>query len=179
MNNINLYQGSGSMDQKKKKTVMAGSGLFLSIGILLIVALSYIGLRFVSKNLETKKTEMESEVEREIANFGGSDLDRIVDFQTRVSESIDNITEKLNTNKMLFAIEDSVVKGVSAVSLLCANGDSASPVISMGMMTGDFSAIARQVLSFKENKSFSNVYVEKMSRGEKGIEFTVKATFIK
>lgn len=177
MSNINLYQSIERSEQEGKKRFMLSGSFFWSLGLLLLSMALLGGAKFVSQNLKEKQDLLAEEIAQQNANFGGGDLNRIVDFQARLDESSKNIEEKsrFNTNKALFAIEDSMVKGVAAISLAYAREGGSGQSIAIGMSADNFSVIAKQILSFKENKSFTNISVQEIMRDEKGISFKIKA----
>ncbi|HAV11150.1 MAG TPA: hypothetical protein DCX32_01225 [Candidatus Moranbacteria bacterium] len=174
MTNINLYQSSAESGQRKKLTLV-DSGFFWSLSLLLIIMLSFGGLKLVSGNLETKKQSLSDTIEQESAGFTGSDLNRIVDFQARVDESTNSIATKRDTNGIFSALEGSMIKGVNVTSLSYTNEKTGKPKVNIEMTGGDFVSIAKQILSLKENQSFMDVSVQEIARDEKGITFNVVA----
>lgn len=177
MNNINLYQGINETGERRKKMTIKDSGFFWSLSLLFFAVALFGGAKLVSANLKNKNQALESEIAQENASFGGSDLDRIVDFQVRVDKSNENITSKFDTADVFFAVENSMTRGSSAVSFTYSKEENSSPVVDMEILTGDFPAIARQILSFKENQSFKNISVKDIKRNENGISFKLTANF--
>lgn len=175
MSNLNLYQASGEESQDKKKMALLDSGFFWSLGLLFLVLVSFVGLKFFTGSLGAKVEELKNEIAKENAAFAGGDLDRVADFKIRMDESVKAVSVKRNSGELFSAVENSMIKGAYVNSIEQENGVEKNPILNIEMTAGDFSVIARQILSFKENSSFANVSVSDISRGEKGIEFKITA----
>jgi len=177
MNNLNLYQGLGGNPENKRKMSIIDSEFFWSIGLLVFVLIVLGVTRLILNVFENKKILLEDRIATESATFGGSDLNRIVDFQVRVNESNKNIKNKTDMFKVFSDIESSMTKGSAAVSLLYSDERKTPSVVETEMLAGDFSVVARQILGFKENNSFKDVFVQEISRSEEGIKFKIFADF--
>ncbi|HBP01359.1 MAG: hypothetical protein UY41_C0013G0010 [Candidatus Moranbacteria bacterium GW2011_GWE1_49_15] len=175
MTNINLYQASTEKTQEQKRAMVADGGFIWSLGILLLVLLSYGGLKVVSGNFEKRIESVKAETESENQTFAGSDLDRIADFQLRTDEAVRSISSKSDINGIFVSLEDAVVKGVS-VNSFSYKGEG-SLKVDMMMTASDFPTVAKQILSLKESGSFSNVSVSGMQREENGIGFDISANY--
>ncbi|EKE15928.1 MAG: hypothetical protein ACD_11C00074G0003 [uncultured bacterium] len=177
MSNINLYQTSGGNAKEQGRLAIMDSGFFWSLSSLLFILVLLGGSKLVTRTLEGKKLALENQITQESASFGGSDLDRIVDFQARVDEANKSIKTKVDMAKVFTAIENSITKGSSAVSLVYTNDGKKTPFVEAKILAGDFPVVAKQILSFKENPSFKDISVEEITRGEEGIDFKVGADF--
>ncbi len=174
MANINLYQSSEDEELKNKIFVLGGS-FFWSGGVLLLVLAAFVGLKFFSTSLEHDNTSLAGQISKENSNFGGSDLNRVVDFKARMDESVKNISQKYLSENLFGSIEGDVVKGINLVSLDFQLSEGGQKSVSMEMIGLDYNSIAKQILSFKQNESLSEVVVGDMARSEEGIEFVITA----
>lgn len=175
MPNINLYQNTSGSTKEFKRPSHFDGGFFFSIGIFLLVLLSLGGMKFANSRLDSQKVLLEQERTELAAGFLGSDIDRIMDFQTRVDKSMENISSKMEVNKVFPAIEEFMIKGVVATSISYGRSSSSSPIeVNMGFATKDYWSVAKQLLSIKQSEKFSGVSISGLSSTNDGISFQVK-----
>ena len=92
-----------------------------------------------------------------------------------MDESVKNISQKYLSENLFGSIEGDVVKGINLVSLDFQLSEGGQKSVSMEMIGLDYNSIAKQILSFKQNESLSEVVVGDMARSEEGIEFVITA----
>lgn len=176
MSNINLYPGGSENSQigsRKRSSLLDGS-FFFSIGMFLLVLLVFGGVKLASSNFQEKKELLGQELENAQASFAGSDIDRIMDFQTRIDKAIEKISTKPDPRYVFAAVEEVVAKGVVTTSISYATSSGVVGV-TMDFLANDYWSVAKQILSVKDSDKFSNVSVSGLSRQEKGISFSIKA----
>ncbi len=176
MTNINLYQSSSKDTRNKQKLSVMDTGIFWSIGLLFLTMALFGGLKIFSEDLNKKNEAIKSEIKNEIESFAGGALNRVVDFQTRMNEGVKNIDLKADENAIFNSLEDSIIENVVVESFSYSIDDiEKKSVVYIEMICNDFVSVAQQVLSFKENSFFENVYLQEVSRDDESISFEITA----
>src|SRR5680860_103833 len=99
MSNINLYQADDEKLENKRKSFVLGGGFIFASSIFLTVLLVFGGAKITKSNFQKKVLILDAEREAAAKTFSGSDINRIVDFDTRVNEAVNNISQKPDTIK--------------------------------------------------------------------------------
>ena len=172
MPGVNLSQPME--EESSEKRSFFDAGILLSFGVLLLVGLTWGGIRFYLSSLDKKIVAIESTLQVNAAQTKGAGVDRVVDFDARLHYFFENKNE-FDTQDILKRLEDTMVSGVTLTDF---KYDTSERVIAISGKCDDFRKLADQMFSFKSEKVFSQVRVEKIDRDEDNrIEFTFKADF--
>lgn len=180
MTTINLYQ-SQQATEKKNGSGSGNGGLFFSIGILVVTLLVLGGLKFAVSNLNQKNQTLEEDVKSESKSLAGlSELNRIVDLQTRLEKIKDNLQVEDGNAKITQMTEvldhlgGDLGKGV-VVSAYEYNAGN----IKVTFSGNSFNEVSRQILDFKKSNYFKDVNMTDIKRSEKKIDCDVSMNLIK
>lgn len=177
MTTINLYQEQ----EKKKSSFFKGSKnsvLLLSLGVLLIVILVFIGLKIAVYSFEKQNEKLEDVIKNEKAEMARlSNLEQVFDMQMRLKEIKSNL--KVENNQVsrtqmvqvLNKMEGEINNGIVVTTYKYENDKNK---VSLTFNANNFNDVAQQILGFKESDYFSNVNLTKISRGEKAISCVVE-----
>jgi hypothetical protein len=172
MTTINLYQN----EQSEQKSTSKG-GLFFTLGIFICTLLVLVGLKIavgvIQKQNETLKTQIDTEGKSLV---GLSNIEQVADMQARLAQIKDNLqinngqVSRVPMTQILGYVGDSIDStGVFLTSYKYEEGNK----ISLSLNTSSFSDAAKQIFNFKNSKYFSDVSLDKITRGEKYITLDV------
>lgn len=181
MTTINLYRDQ----QEKQKNKFSSSGLIFSVGIIIVTLLIFGGLKLTVSILSSQSEKLANSIQNEKNSLiGVTDVKKVIDMQTR----LDYIKENLKINngqisrsratQILDSIGSEINPGIVIESYLFENNDMNKNKISLTFSVSNFSDLARQILSFKNSSSFTNLNITNISR-EKfvfcSIEMSIKS----
>lgn len=147
------------MRPRGQKVAPVDKGIYVSLGVLIVVFLIYGGLKAGTWLVDSKQKTVAGQIAVESRNLEGREADKVADFQARLAKIGDNVSSKKDPNEVLGKIGQSVVPGSVASSL-----ESASGSLTVKFSEDNFQVAAKQVLSFKKSDYFSNVRVTDISR---------------
>ena len=180
MANIDLYQSiqeeKGSVGGKKR---IIDRGIWVAIAILAATFVVWGGLKFYGELLNRKIDDLNGQIAEESGRVKSSDIERVADFQGRVSVIKQNLPFKKDPSEFLGNLEKAVISGVVVNSCNFEYGqDGKVNSMIMEASTDNFSLLAQQVLSLKNTDYFNNVGLGKITRGQDGkIKFSIEAEF--
>ena len=177
MTTINLYQNQ-KKEQKGFSYMAASSGLVFSLSILVITILALIGLKFAVSLLSNQSESLATTIQKEKESMIGlSSLEQIVDMQTRLKQ-IKNILQIKNSQvsriQMTQTLDQMGTEVNAGIVVASYKYEKDNNKITLTFNANNFSDAARQILSFKDSDSFTNVTLTKISRGEKAISCDIE-----
>ncbi len=189
MTNINFYQ-----NQEKEDFEMSGLGIGKILGggtlmaalILFLVGGAYAGLKFYNQNLEQKKNDTNKSIEEKMKYYGedgggNSMAVKIAAFSEKNKIVEENLNNKKKTQEFFEKLEGAMVEGVALNSL---DWDCEKKIVKLDAVSGNFYAIARQMLSLKKSKNFKDINLsDKTSKevdenGNKKVKFSIVSSYI-
>lgn len=174
MAELNLSQSMGH-DKEPKAQHFFDMGFVVSGGIFLLVILGWGGLRFYMNSLDKKVAALDAVVVTNTSELQGEAVNRVTDFDDRMSQLAKNLAENTDPAEQLRSVEGLMVPKV-VLTQYEYNKD--EQVITFSAKTSDFRFIAEQIMSLKSGKDFSTVTVDAIGRDADGnIIFTLKAHF--
>lgn len=174
MSDLNLSQ-SMAQKQEETKTDLFDRGFLVVFGVFFLTLVVWGGLRLYLYSLEKQGTSLDNVLAERSTQLRGSDVNRVVDFDTRrafVSQEMDVIVDP---SDLLRQVEGLMVP---AVSLTRYEYNKEEKVVTLGGTTSNFRHIAEQVLGLKSEKMFENIVVDTIGRDKDGqLIFILKAHF--
>ena len=150
MPNINL----ATEDITKKNPNAMGTGLIVSIVILILVFVLYGALLITNRVLSSKIEGVKGEYDIEYNKFLAGNGNEIIDFKNRSDAAEKIIAENKSMADVLSQVEKSMLP---AVYLTSFKYDKSKQTISLNCIGDSFQTVAKQILSFKQNNYFSGV----------------------
>ena len=172
MEGINLSSSLG--DNKKKQSFFNGTVIIVSVFFLTLF--SWGGMKWYSKLLSDDLIAKTALLEKNSAQLRGSDVDRIVSYNTR----FDLIQKQMSddpssTEKLLGQLENLVIPNVRLTKYEFNKKDK---FVVIEGETNNFKYVAEQLMTFKGESLFSSMIVESLKKNEIGrIVFSFKTTF--
>ncbi len=149
-----------------RKTRPANKGILISLVILIVVLLIFIGLKAGTFWLSSKKNDIDGKIAAEARSLESEDVDRIADFQQRMEQISGSISSKKDTNEALGQVGQAMAPG-SVVSFL----QNTPGTVSLKIISDNFLAAAKQALSFKKSGYFGNVRIKDIGKNQDGKVF--------
>jgi len=175
MANANFSQSLGGDDSVVPKRRFFISAPLLSIGLLAITLLVWGGLRLYIASIDKKISALETVLLEGATRLEGDDIDRIANFDARVTHIWSDPSEQVDPTQILGKLESLVVPQVILTKYLYDQQKKESMILGE---TDDFRYLAEQILSLKSEILFSKVVVDTIGRTESGrIQFTLRAGF--
>jgi hypothetical protein len=169
MTTINLLQNSQNGEGKAVARSSNG-GFVFSVGILVVVLLGLGGLKLASSVLTSRSEKLAENVKAENAGLvGQSNIDKVVDMQTRLAEIKKSISTKDDMNVLLDNLGSELVSGVTVRNYEY----SSDKKIKVSFVGNGFVDASRQILNLKKSKFFISSNLTDISRTEKGVLFEV------
>lgn len=156
MANINLSQSNLERSNQDLGTVFDKS-LVISLGLLILSFGTLFGLKMYNSYLEKKTAMLSEEILAQLKVLEGDSVNRVIDFQERLTNIDRKLTSKDISPVDMFASMEKLM--VSEASLDTYEYDVAGKTLSLKIVTGDFKIIARQVMNFKSFGAFKSVAV--------------------
>jgi Tfp pilus assembly protein PilN len=172
MANINLSQSSQQRKAQEAQDRILDRGLAVSLGVLIITVGVWAGVAAYASSLESKKANLEAEIEVQSRQLQGEKVERVLAFHERSQF----ITEKMKVSKdpqeALGQMEKLILSSVALESYRYdADGS-----LTVEAVTDSFKNVSQQIMSLKS--FFRSVAVEDSSRNDNGdIAFTLKVGF--
>jgi hypothetical protein len=177
MTTINLYQNQQE-EQKKISSRAANSGLFFSLGILAITILALVGLKVAVSFLNKENEAVTATIQKEKDSMTGlSNLEQVVDMQTRLKEIKNNLQIKNNqvSRTQMTQVLDRMGAEVNAgIVIVSYKYEDSGKKVTLTFEANNFSDVARQILNFKDSTYFTNVKLISVLRGEKTISCDIE-----
>jgi len=175
MTGVNLSQSMAAQAEKRKKHLFSASGFPITIILLILILVGWGGLRFYLYSLDKKITALDATITDSESKFQGESIDRIADFDTRVSLLGADPSELIDPETFLIKLESLIVPQVLLTSY---EYDDREKVCTVSGRTDNFRYLAEQIISLKSDPFFSDVKIDAISRNTEGkIEFTLKTNF--
>lgn len=175
MAGVNLSQSMASRESAPTKRPFAASGFPLSIILLILTAAGWGGLRWYLHTLDQKIAGLDATLSASSGQLQGKEIDRVADFDARLSLLGVDASERLDSREILTKLEALIVPQVVLKEFKYDQKEK------MSVMTGEtdnFRYLAGQLVSLKSDPLFSRVVVSTVSRTQEGkIQFTLKASF--
>lgn len=174
MTSINLYQKSSPAEEINRSRVkFFDSGMVFGIAIVVISLLTWGGLVFWTKNLQSQIDAVKSNTTKEKNVVAlGEEIDAVADFSLRSEAIVKALDSKKFPSAAVSALESSVADGVVFETLGYDKGN-----VSLKARAGSYQSLAKQILLIKNDKRFSNVSVNSVSRDDAGIAFGLSFLF--
>jgi hypothetical protein len=150
MPNINL----ASEDVSKNYSNPAGKSLSFSIAVLILTILLYGGFIIANGVLSSKIKTVQGEYTAEYNKFLSGNGNEIIDFKNRSEAAGKMIAENKSTADILSRIESSMLPSVYINSL---EYNKSSQTVTLQCIGDNFTTVAKQILSFKQNDFFAAV----------------------
>lgn len=175
MAGVNLSQSMDAQAEKRKKHLFSASGFPISIILLVVTVVGWGGLRWYIYSLDKKITALDVTIADSGNRLQGESVDRIVDFDTRVSLLGADSAELIDPETFLTTLESLIVP---QVLLTDYEYDNREQICTVSGVTDNFRYLAEQIISLKSDPFFSTVKIHAISRNDEGkIEFTLKTNF--
>ncbi len=173
MPGVNLSQSMNEEEQSEKRSFF-DVGIIISLVVLLLIGLSWGGLRLYIGSIDKQLTEVDQALASVTGQLKGDAVDRIADFDTRLNYFSANEDGFSDAQGIIQKLEKGVVPGVVLTRFQYSPGEKA---VMFEGTCADFRKLAEQVMSFKREAIFSRVKVEKVDRDEKNqVVFSLKAS---
>ncbi len=169
MASINLSQPSAEKSGSAPAPLFDKSFL-ISMGLLIVSFGTLFGLKAYNASLESNVDTVNSDITTQLAELNGDTVNRVIDFQERMSKIDEKLAVKDVSVQDLFPlVEKSMVSGAFLNTYAY---DVSTKILSLSLTAPDFKTVARQVMSFKSVNVFKGVTVENASKTvDKGIKF--------
>jgi|SRR6185369_11072048 len=175
MAGINLSQSEEKIGKEEKKERFYDRGLIFAVVFFLLVCAGWAGLRFYNSYLDKQIGVLDANISSHSQELEGSAVDRIADFDMRLSLIAEKKVGEVDPNKIYSQLEGLMVP---ENSLLSYEYDKQDGVITFQAKTDNFKHIAEQMMSLKSAGTFTDVKVDQIARDKSGkITFSIKAHF--
>ena len=177
MPNINLSQLSQDEPDKFKFKVF-DKGFFISVGIIFLTILVWVGMMLYNNFIEKKITEIDSQIKDKNTILGSQNASRVADFQNRLDKISAHISgfKNINPGNCFVPVEKLILPEVTLDTLNCDND---KREITLGATSaGGYKTVARQLVALKDSKYLANVALDSMNKGEKTVSFSITAAVI-
>ena len=165
MAGINLSQ---SMQESKKnlgKFNLWNSSFLISLVIFSIVAVLFGGMKWYEKTIDAKLSVLEQTLKDNSTQLHGKNVDRIADFDSRLSFIENNISDSTDMKQVLEQVEGLMVPSVVLTKYGYSKQDN---TITIAGETNNFRYLAQQILSLKSADTFSEIRVDNINRTSDG-----------
>lgn len=170
MPGINLSQ-SIQERQAQARVKFFDWGLMVGLAVLILVALTALGVRWYVGTLETKMTELDTLIAQKTATLKGQLIDRLVDFSDRSTAVGEHLQTEPNPVGVLQLVEESVLPSIQLASLRYER-DKHQLILSG--ITKSLKEIAQQMLVFKKVTTVESVQVDNITYDQDGnIKFSL------
>ncbi len=158
---------------KTEKRSLFDRGLMISLTLFLLVAGLWGGMRWYIKTLNDDIASLDQALSEHAAELRGMQVDRIVDFDNRLSLMAKNIDGALDPKQILEQAESLVIPSVILREYEYNPEDG---TITVGGETENFKYLAQQIISLKSQPIFGELKVDTINRTKEGrIAFTLTA----
>lgn len=165
MSSINLAQSNPGGGDQGLHTIFDKS-LVISLGLITVSLGTFFGLMAYNSFLKKEMVSADSSISASLAELEGESVNRVVDFQDRMTNIDAQLTSTdIAPQEMFASIEKLMVGGASLGSY---KYDIKEKTLSMKIISGDFKTVAQQIINFKSSNSFKNVTVSNTSKGSDG-----------
>ena len=170
MTNINLFESAQGKNSLRRDGTGIGKELTLPIVVLAIVLVIFGLSKLYLMYLNNGISKVEEEKQTEAAAISGKNVDRVADFDGRMTTALTESSSGGNYGEYLTELENLMVAGARVDSLTYSKEG-----VELVMVADNFKTVARQAMSFKNSKYFKDLKMGKTSRDESGnIEFDLK-----
>lgn len=170
MTNINLFESAQGKNNFKQNN-FGGMKTFLVPIIVLVSVFVIFGVaKLYLMYLSGENEKISLEISTEIKNMSGKNVDRVSDFNERMSRAAKEVSLRDDYNGYLSELESLMVSGsrVNSFKYSLSRAE-------MTLTADNFKTVARQIMSFKGSKYFKDLKVENTSRNKDGkIELGLK-----
>ncbi|MEI7890344.1 MAG: hypothetical protein WCI36_00065 [bacterium] len=174
MTTINLHQNK--QEESAAFSIKNAGGLLFSIGIVVLVLLGIVGLKYYVPKAQAINENLTRDVAAENVKLVGlKDLEQVVDMQARTAEIRKNLeivngeVSRPAMTKILDMVGLELNKGV-VVTVLKYEADK----LTISFETIGFGDVARQIFNFKSSKNFDQVNLTSVARKETAVVATVE-----
>ena len=150
-------------DVSEKSMLSLGTGVILSLAVLILIFCVYGALLIINKDVSAKIKDVENEYKIEYNKFLSGSGGDIIDFKNRSAVAKDLINKSRSSSEIFFKLEEATIPSVYLSSL---KYDENNKVINLACIGNDLHSIAKQIASFKESNYFSSVNAEQISLDE-------------
>lgn len=181
MTSINLYQSSSEGEVKNDKKVNFLDGTFIiSMGIFLLVVLASFGTNLYVQKITKENDALTQQVATaESLRITSKSTDSVKDFQGRLDVIAKRNEDNVPATDILAKTAAAMVNGVMINKYAFDEKDGK---LELTLWADDYRKVASQLFNFKKvefqtktgtAKTFSQVEVGGIKRGERGIDFDV------
>lgn len=175
MAGINLSQSIQSGRAVKRS--LFDKGLVVSLILFFVVAGIWGGMRLYIKTLDDKIAVFDQELSNYSAELRGTQVDRVADFDNRLSLIAENLKDTTDPKQSLEQIEGLVIPTVVLTEYAY---DREKALVTVGGETDNFKYLAQQIMSLKSQPLFGELKVDSIGKTETGrIEFSLTAKLAK
>lgn len=165
MASINLSQSN--LDGGRDLNTIFDKNLVISATLIVLSFGSLFGLKMYNTSIEQKTTTLNTAIAGQLAELESDSVNRVVDFQERVTNIDTKLTKTDIAPQEMFAAVEKLM--VSGASLDAYEYDTVGKLLTMKIVSGDFRVIAQQVMNFKSYGPFKNVIVNETSKKNDGV----------
>ena len=150
MSNINLATG----ETPRNNSRTSKSGLLISVIVLILLICLYGALLFINKKVSAQISSVQNQYKTEYGKLLAGDGNNIIDFENRSKVARKLISQNKPVSVSFSQIENSLLPSVYLTSY---KYDKKKGIIALNCVGDNFNTVAKQILSFKENKYFYQV----------------------
>jgi hypothetical protein len=165
MANINLSQSSLERNNQESNSIFDKS-LAISLFLIVVSFVALFGLKVYNASVEKRTAALDADITTQLAVLEGDSVNRVVDFQERMSDIDAKLSSTTISPQDMFASIEKLM--VSGAILDSYKYDVTKKTLALKVMSDDFKVVARQVMSLKSFNSFKNVTVESTSKDDTG-----------
>lgn len=171
MPGMNLSQSIANEEVADKQSLFDG-GFIVSLSLILLSALMFVGLHIYTGILDKKISALDSQLSGSTASLKGDHIDRLADFDTRLGYFSTNQSGFFETREIFQKLENAILPGVVLGEF---QYDAKEKVVTIDGISGDYRRLAEQIMAFKKETVFSKLKVENISKNnEDQVTFVLK-----
>ncbi len=172
---VNIAQSQKEEEEiKPKRGGFFDTGTIVSIVLISLAGLVWGGIQFYISTLDKKIATVDTALAMDSGRLVGEEIDRVADFDARISYFADKQKELMEPLDMMTKLEESMVSGIVLTEYEYKHEGSVGNIHGVA---SNFRVLAEQILAFKSTGLFSEVKVEKTERDQEGqLRFVLEAT---
>lgn len=148
--------------------------IFTYVAYVFIIAalLSAVGVFFYKSYIESQLAEAVSELNQAIANFDEREMERIKEFDGRLTSARNRLEGAVSVSSLLTALEQSTAASVRYVTLRTERAEDSHLTVELQVETDSLDSVIFQREVFESNELVSKVEIDQVNLADQSAEET-------